>query len=68
MLVIANPVNSTVPIMAEIFKRHGVYDAKRLFGVTTLDRLGFMTKVVVDGLHKHPVQGQGMTGQQGFKV
>ena len=37
MLIIANPVNSTVPIVAEIFKKHGVYDPKRLFGVTTLD-------------------------------
>jgi len=39
VLVISNPVNSTVPIAAEILKRHGVYDPKRLFGVTTLDVL-----------------------------
>jgi len=37
ILVIANPVNSTVPIVAETFKKHGVFDPKRLFGVTTLD-------------------------------
>lgn len=37
LLIIANPVNSTVPIVAETFKKHGVYDPKRLFGVTTLD-------------------------------
>jgi len=37
VLVIANPVNSTVPIVAEVLKKHGVYDPKRLFGVTTLD-------------------------------
>jgi len=37
MLIIANPVNSTVPIVAETFKKAGVYDPKRLFGVTTLD-------------------------------
>ena len=35
--VISNPVNSTVPIVAEVFKKAGVYDPKRLFGVTTLD-------------------------------
>ncbi|CAL8101495.1 unnamed protein product [Calicophoron daubneyi] len=35
--IITNPVNSTVPIAAEILKRHGVYNPKRLFGVTTLD-------------------------------
>jgi len=39
LLIISNPVNSTVPIAAEILKRHGVYDPKRLFGVTTLDVL-----------------------------
>ncbi|KAK3352904.1 lactate/malate dehydrogenase [Lasiosphaeria hispida] len=37
ILVIANPVNSTVPIVSEIFKARGVYNPKRLFGVTTLD-------------------------------
>ncbi|KAE8271906.1 hypothetical protein A4X09_0g460 [Tilletia walkeri] len=37
LLVISNPVNSTVPIVAEVFKKAGVYDPKRLFGVTTLD-------------------------------
>lgn len=37
MLIISNPVNSTVPIVAETFKQHNVYDPKRLFGVTTLD-------------------------------
>ncbi|KAI3872785.1 hypothetical protein MKX03_018988 [Papaver bracteatum] len=35
--MISNPVNSTVPIAAEIFKKAGTYDEKRLFGVTTLD-------------------------------
>ncbi|KAI0713303.1 malate dehydrogenase [Earliella scabrosa] len=37
VLVISNPVNSTVPIVAEVFKKHGVFDPKRIFGVTTLD-------------------------------
>ncbi|KAL3617962.1 hypothetical protein CASFOL_038283 [Castilleja foliolosa] len=35
--IISNPVNSTVPIAAEVLKRKGVYDPKKLFGVTTLD-------------------------------
>ncbi|KAL5544492.1 hypothetical protein UlMin_008276 [Ulmus minor] len=35
--IISNPVNSTVPIAAEILKKKGVYDPKKLFGVTTLD-------------------------------
>jgi malate dehydrogenase len=35
--VISNPVNSTVPIVAEVYKRLGVYNPARIFGVTTLD-------------------------------
>ncbi|KAL6573090.1 hypothetical protein OROHE_002566 [Orobanche hederae] len=35
--LISNPVNSTVPIAAEVFKRAGIYDPKRLLGVTMLD-------------------------------
>ncbi|KAL8291306.1 hypothetical protein RQP46_002284 [Phenoliferia psychrophenolica] len=35
--VISNPVNSTVPVTAEVLKAAGVFDPKRLFGVTTLD-------------------------------
>lgn len=36
-LIISNPVNSTVPIFAQVLKKNGVYNPKRLFGVTTLD-------------------------------
>ncbi|MDP4529198.1 malate dehydrogenase [Alkalimonas delamerensis] len=35
--VITNPVNTTVAIAAEVFKKAGTYDPRRLFGVTTLD-------------------------------
>ncbi|KAI6683107.1 hypothetical protein NL676_029020 [Syzygium grande] len=35
--IISNPVNSTMPIAAEVLKQKGVYDPKKLFGVTTLD-------------------------------
>jgi len=37
ILIISNPVNSTVPIAAEVLKKNGVFDPLRLFGVTTLD-------------------------------
>lgn len=30
-------VNSTIPITSEVFKKHGVYNPNRIFGVTTLD-------------------------------
>lgn len=35
--IISNPVNSTVPIAAETLKGMGVYDPRRVMGVTTLD-------------------------------
>merc|ERR1712020_287306 len=35
--IISNPVNSTVPIACEIYKKSGSLDPKRIFGVTTLD-------------------------------
>ncbi len=37
VLIISNPVNSTVPIFAEVLRAAGVYDRKRLFGITSLD-------------------------------
>ncbi|THH30319.1 hypothetical protein EUX98_g3873 [Antrodiella citrinella] len=51
ILVISNPVNSTVPIVAEVLKQHGVFDPKRLFGVTTLDVVRastFVSEIVGD--------------------
>ena len=35
--IITNPVNTTVPIAAEVLKQAGVYDKRKLFGITTLD-------------------------------
>jgi malate dehydrogenase len=37
ILVISNPVNSTVPIVAKTLEKAGVFDPRRVFGVTTLD-------------------------------
>ena len=37
MAIISNPVNSTVPIAAEVLKKKGVYNPAKLCGVTTLD-------------------------------
>jgi malate dehydrogenase len=37
ILVISNPVNSTVPIVAETLKKAGVFNPRHVFGVTTLD-------------------------------
>lgn len=38
-LVITNPVNSTVPIFSETFKKMGVLDPRKIMGVTELDTL-----------------------------
>jgi len=43
--VISNPVNSTVPIAAEVLKNAGVFDPTKLCGVTTLDVIRAQTFV-----------------------
>lgn len=48
--LISNPVNSTVPIAAEVFKKAGTYDPKRLLGVTMLDVVRANTFVVCNQL------------------
>lgn len=35
--IISNPVNSTVPIAAEVYKKLGAWNPNKVFGVTTLD-------------------------------
>ncbi|TFY72194.1 hypothetical protein EVG20_g816 [Dentipellis fragilis] len=56
ILVISNPVNSTVPIVAEVLKKHSVFDPKKLFGVTTLDVVRASTFVaeILGDLSKAP--------------
>jgi len=39
LCIISNPVNSAVPIVAETLKKHGKFNPRKLFGVTTLDVL-----------------------------
>ena len=43
--IVTNPVNSTVPIAAEVLKAAGVYDKRKVFGVTTLDVIRSITFV-----------------------
>lgn len=35
--IISNPVNATVAVASEVFKKHNVYNPRRIFGVNTLD-------------------------------
>ncbi|KAJ3009466.1 UNVERIFIED_CONTAM: malate DEHYDROGENASE, NAD-dependent [Siphonaria sp. JEL0065] len=53
--VISNPVNSTVPIFAEVLKKAGVFDPRKLFGITTLDIVRANT--FVSGTKNVNVQG-----------
>ena len=58
--MISNPVNSTVPIASEVFKKAGTYDDKKFFGVTILDVVRAKTfyarkaKVNVAGISARP--------------
>ncbi|CAO2614487.1 Malate dehydrogenase, mitochondrial, partial [Lemmus lemmus] len=38
--IIAKPVNSTIPITSEVFKKHGMYNPNKIFRVTTFDIRG----------------------------
>lgn len=51
--IISNPVNSTVPIAAEVLKREGALNPRRLFGVTTLDVVRANT-FVGEAVHADP--------------
>ncbi|MDU4465495.1 malate dehydrogenase [Haemophilus parahaemolyticus] len=35
--IVSNPVNTLVPLAAEVLRKRGVYDKRKLFGVSTLD-------------------------------
>ena len=52
VLVISNPVNSLVPLIAEVFKSKNVFNPKKLFGITTLDvvRASTFTAEVISGI------------------
>ncbi|CAM8925166.1 unnamed protein product [Rhodiola kirilowii] len=67
--VISNPVNSTVPIAAEVFKRAGTYDPKRLLGVTMLDVIRANTFVAeVLGLDPREVEVPVVGGHAGVTI
>ncbi|KAF3935599.1 hypothetical protein ABW19_dt0204146 [Dactylella cylindrospora] len=63
VLIISNPVNSTVPIAVEVLKQYKVFDPKKVFGVTSLDVVRastFVANVVGDSnptKYKIPVVG-----------
>ncbi|NP_001292692.1 malate dehydrogenase, glyoxysomal [Cucumis sativus] len=67
--LISNPVNSTVPIAAEVFKKAGTYDPKRLLGVTMLDVVRANTFVAeVLGLDPRDVNVPVVGGHAGVTI
>ena len=67
--IITNPVNSTVPIAAEVLKAEGVYDKHRLFGVSALDVLRAETFLGEElGLSKVTTQVPVIGGHSGTTI
>ncbi|XP_024028781.1 malate dehydrogenase, glyoxysomal isoform X2 [Morus notabilis] len=67
--LISNPVNSTVPIAAEVLKKAGTYDPKRLLGVTMLDVVRANTFVAeVLGLDPRDVDVPVVGGHAGVTI
>ncbi|CAA2958815.1 malate dehydrogenase, glyoxysomal [Olea europaea subsp. europaea] len=67
--LISNPVNSTVPIAAEVFKKAGTYDPRRLLGVTMLDVVRANTFVAeVLGLDPRDVDVPVVGGHAGVTI
>lgn len=68
-LIISNPVNSTVPIFAQVLKKHGVFNPKKLFGVTTLDVVRASTFVsTVKGKHPKDINVHVVGGHSGVTI
>ncbi|CAK7339683.1 unnamed protein product [Dovyalis caffra] len=67
--IISNPVNSTVPIAAEVFKKAGVFDPNRVLGVTMLDVVRANTFVAeVLGLDPREVDVPVVGGHAGVTI
>ncbi|SDJ59868.1 malate dehydrogenase (NAD) [Ferrimonas sediminum] len=67
--VITNPVNTTVAIAAEVLKNAGVYDKRRLFGVTTLDVIRSETFIAeAKGLQPDEVKINVVGGHSGVTI
>ncbi|HGJ5875871.1 MAG TPA: malate dehydrogenase [Arsenophonus sp.] len=67
--IITNPVNTTVPIAAEVLKKAGVYDKNRLFGVTTLDIIRSITFVAeLKGKKPQEIEVRVVGGHSGVTI
>lgn len=67
--IITNPVNTTVPIAAQVLKKKGVYNKNKLFGVTTLDVIRSETFVAeLNGLNPANVTVPVIGGHSGTTI
>ncbi|NLJ93332.1 MAG: malate dehydrogenase [Aeromonadales bacterium] len=67
--IITNPVNTTVPIAAQVLKKAGVYDKNKLFGITTLDVIRGETFVAAaKGLNVADVKVPVIGGHSGVTI
>ncbi|WP_373777040.1 malate dehydrogenase [Glaesserella sp.] len=67
--IITNPVNTTVAIAAEVLKKAGVYDKRKLFGVTSLDVLRSETFIAeLKGKDVHHVNIPVIGGHSGVTI
>lgn len=67
--IITNPVNSTVPIAAEVLKARGVYDPHKLFGVSALDTLRSETFLGEEfGISKKEIRIDVIGGHSGVTI
>lgn len=67
--IISNPVNSTVPIAAEVMKKNGICEPNRLFGVTSLDLIRASTFVAaVKSLDPQQVKVPVIGGHSGAAI
>merc|ERR1712020_753291 len=69
LAIISNPVNSTVPIASEIFKKAGKYNPNKIFGVTTLDIVRANTFIAnLKGLDPQDVNCPVVGGHAGITI
>ena len=67
--IVTNPVNSTVPIAAEVLKAAGVYDKRKVFGITTLDVIRSNTFVAeITGKSTSEVNVEVIGGHSGVTI
>lgn len=67
--LITNPVNSTVPIAAETLRQAGVYNPRKLFGITLLDVIRAKTFVgEMKGLNPEEVEVTVVGGHSGDTI